>query len=578
MSVESTRRKREHWWATFDSDLLTRGRRLAQKVFQRLGAATVIPAMALARLGGRYSATTVVAADGPRLLWKPHSASWTSHTNAEARHELLGFLAARPSALRRTLAFEGVLRNELLKSHAKVRAQTIMGPVRRVRGADVAAVVEVSWKDIHRFPHMDTSEVESEQWLRHYSLLEAAAQAIAGWMGDRISAVGCPTNDAVTRRDVDDVLRNAGELLLGAIVDDIVRAPPGGKHFAEFLGNMFSQMNAIAGLAHERREGRGDLFLGCPDDTDRCAVSFRRPIPLADPGWARKALEMATSSLGPFADGFDILGLMSTDNDAHQDSYIRFQGRGRWEVSFIGVTLMQSIDGIPRLPHQPLTFERLHDALRRVFGASLSKAANTLYQTVSAVLLQSHGTMVVIAQDAAAEVIRLAACATPITPTTLDPEVARAVTAIDGAVFLDLEGKCHGVGVVVDGSALPHGAARRGARYNSACRYVFAGKKARPRMAIVVSEDGKVDVFPRLRPQMSRARWKKLHRQLKRTIAAGRSPSRTEAQSLVPYFDYLSEKERGVVWNTLYALSYVLEQELEPPFEEFDEHDSDFTA
>jgi DNA integrity scanning protein DisA with diadenylate cyclase activity len=76
----------------------------------------------------------------------------------------------------------------------------------------------------------------------------------------------------------------------------------------------------------------------------------------------------------------------------------------------------------------------------------------------------------------------------------LGEEMIRRVTSIDGAVLLDAEGRCHAVGAILDGRATADGRPARGARYNSALRYVRdAGC---PTLAVVVSEDGRVDVLP----------------------------------------------------------------------------------
>ena len=52
---------------------------------------------------------------------------------------------------------------------------------------------------------------------------------------------------------------------------------------------------------------------------------------------------------------------------------------------------------------------------------------------------------------------------------------------------------CYSIGVILDGKATGRGTSTRGARYNSAIRYVESSPY--PCMAIVVSEDGMVDVI-----------------------------------------------------------------------------------
>ncbi|MBV9948139.1 MAG: DNA integrity scanning protein DisA nucleotide-binding domain protein, partial [Myxococcales bacterium] len=109
-----------------------------------------------------------------------------------------------------------------------------------------------------------------------------------------------------------------------------------------------------------------------------------------------------------------------------------------------------------------------------------------------------HGTMLVVVDDAAQESTRLSQQGTPITPCRLSNELIRHVTAIDGAVLLDPASTCHAVGVILDGLATVDGSPARGARYNSALRYV-ATRKDRPTLAVIVSEDGLVTMHPTLR-------------------------------------------------------------------------------
>jgi DNA integrity scanning protein DisA with diadenylate cyclase activity len=100
----------------------------------------------------------------------------------------------------------------------------------------------------------------------------------------------------------------------------------------------------------------------------------------------------------------------------------------------------------------------------------------------------------VISLDAAEEAQRLSTQATLMEPTVLTPAMVEAVTSIDGAVLLDVGGRCHAIGVILDGDVSPLGTRARGARYNSAVRYVQSHRGRA--LAIVVSEDGTVDIRP----------------------------------------------------------------------------------
>ena len=100
--------------------------------------------------------------------------------------------------------------------------------------------------------------------------------------------------------------------------------------------------------------------------------------------------------------------------------------------------------------------------------------------------------MVVISKGADIEAKRLEKQCIKIKPTYLNSQLVRKVSAIDGAILIEPSTKCHAIGVILDGLASNKGTSSRGARYNSAIRYVELSKY--PCLAIVISQDGMVDL------------------------------------------------------------------------------------
>jgi hypothetical protein len=114
--------------------------------------------------------------------------------------------------------------------------------------------------------------------------------------------------------------------------------------------------------------------------------------------------------------------------------------------------------------------------------------------------------MIIISADASSEAQRLQAQATGIVPQLLDASLLDHLTGIDGAVLIDPKGLCHAIGVILDGQATEHGDAGRGSRFNSALRYLhYALERQIPTVAIVVSEDGGVDIIPNPPPTIKRS-------------------------------------------------------------------------
>jgi len=117
---------------------------------------------------------------------------------------------------------------------------------------------------------------------------------------------------------------------------------------------------------------------------------------------------------------------------------------------------------------------------------------------------QKHGTMIVITDPdtASKEIKRLSTQCISIKSfnlTSVDNIINRdilinQITKIDGAIYLDIEGKCHALGVILDGVASNNGISSRGARYNSALRYKNLGDVQNKCVIVVISEDGMIDI------------------------------------------------------------------------------------
>ena len=123
-----------------------------------------------------------------------------------------------------------------------------------------------------------------------------------------------------------------------------------------------------------------------------------------------------------------------------------------------------------------------------------------LEQVVMYAREQKHGTMVVITDydTAVFELKTLKKQSILIEATKITPEYIQFLTSIDGAIYFDTNGKCHAIGVILDGIAKENiGDARRGARYNSAYRYLEKLKEDNKNCIIVIiSEDGMVNLIP----------------------------------------------------------------------------------
>ena len=183
---------------------------------------------------------------------------------------------------------------------------------------------------------------------------------------------------------------------------------------------------------------------------------------------------------------------------------IEFLDHHQWDFRRGDQVLMRCRFGDARLPQEPIGRERFVDNMRQVFDRIDEPAIDRFLKVLDLLTQLRRGSSVVIAVDAAEEAQRLSRQGTLIAPVPLSKELLERASSIDGTIIADPKGVCHAVGVILDGQAVDESTPSRGARYNSAIRYVSAGTA--PRMAFVISEDRTLDVVPLLRPRVERAR------------------------------------------------------------------------
>ena len=343
-------------------------------------------------------------------------------------------------------------------------------------------------------------------------------------LSSTVAADRYPVTQSLVRGAVDEILRISSRVLyepypgadLGIGADPAEVAKAAGKALtrsaAMLAGNvmgsdLFDGLNRVATTRYERRVGIGSLLLADrgSEHVDR-SVTLQEPVPVSETRTLRKLLE--TSSLhgeSLLTDGTKAYGLGQQRADYPAASESVFQllvvGDGTWELHHAGVPLATVQFGAPRLPEKPLQRQRLDDIADRVFGECDSDA---LWALATAAADAEHGTMLVVSQSAAAEAVRPGSQALTVEPTRLDDSLVRQVTGIDGAVLVDPSGYCHSIGVILDGAAAGEGDRSRGARYNSAVKYLASAGDT-PTVILLVSEDGMINLLPDLRPRMRRA-------------------------------------------------------------------------
>ena len=334
-----------------------------------------------------------------------------------------------------------------------------------------------------------------------------------------------PVTRSLIQGAVDVILRLSSRALYepyaGADLDDIDADPAGVAKAAgraltrsatmlagnEMGSDLFDGLNQVATTRYESRVGIGSLLLAnAGSEHVERSVTLRAPVSISETRTLRKLLE-TTSFRGEslLTDGNEVYGLGRRRADYPEASESVFRllvlGDGVWELRHASVQLATVQFGAPRLPDQPLPPERLDDICGRVFREYDSDA---LWALATSARKAEHGTMLVISERAADEAARLESQALTIEPTWLDDSLVGKVIGIDGAVLVDPSGFCHAIGVILDGTATSEGDRSRGARYNSAVKYLASAADT-PTVILLVSEDGMINLLPDLRPRMRRA-------------------------------------------------------------------------
>jgi len=304
-------------------------------------------------------------------------------------------------------------------------------------------------------------------------------------------------------RDTDELLRAAGRSLLDTPAlavgaDDWSSGQNLGTSTGPGAERLFYIINTISSLRYEGAEGIGCLLLarrGHPNLEEVFALTC--PVDLTDYRAVRKLLEMTTPDIHLLADAEKVyaLGRQIGSYDASREDLFAFHFLTyyTWELSHDSKTLMRARYGLPGLARPRLSLTKFRREFKRTFTPYTAEQIERIWQVVLEASRQPKGTLLVFSTEALAEADRLKLQCTLIEPVVLTPTITQLVTAIDGAVMLDPQGYCYSIGVILDGKASGHGNGTRGARYNSAVRYVDSSPY--PSLAVVVSEDGMVDVL-----------------------------------------------------------------------------------
>lgn len=285
--------------------------------------------------------------------------------------------------------------------------------------------------------------------------------------------------------------------------------------FQRFMRTIYSipveMITAISGIYYEKEECCSNLLFYLEDKkkVNICGVELKSPIKFTSENISkiRKQLQMGNRNQclllcqneNPEA-AWEVIGLYEVETLLEHGISFTFLRHMAWEM-LIGKRLSVCFEnGIYLIKSREVTMRKLEEKYKNIFGLAMSL---NIKKVCKEAFNQKHGTIVVILkeEDAQREITRLIECSsgTEIKPRILNEGFTGSMTSIDGALRVSKKGKCYGYGLILTSPKEIEsfeGEAARGARYNSAKRYI-AGCKAcgYAAIGIVVSEDGPVTIF-----------------------------------------------------------------------------------
>lgn len=276
-------------------------------------------------------------------------------------------------------------------------------------------------------------------------------------------------------------------------------------YFVYLYGDIF---NALSALKYESGTNYGSILALCGtkdktfDEVQsnyEVSINFKCAIKIEDDSYRkiRKLLEMAKNNLSLLMneDGkIYAIGKM-IDNPSCEYYKISFDGFLKWTLYKNNEKLLCYENMIPMIPDKEMGISNENlELLKRTFDISdTSKFEKIIQKAVS----QKKGTIVVFTENANDEASRLEESGISITPIDISTGMlVEEITSIDGALICDVDGICYSIGTILDGIKSERTDSSRGARYNSAIRYIEKQKKNQKKtFIVVVSEDGYVNCF-----------------------------------------------------------------------------------
>ncbi len=317
-------------------------------------------------------------------------------------------------------------------------------------------------------------------------------------------------------RDINKFLHQFGREDYAKTLDFQNTIQKGSKKLLKILGyaglwdTTYDKLNKISSLNYEGKAIKGKILFTRKDILNKegghpnldILMTFATRTPISNFRHVRKLLELSKGDVSLISDSETIYGLGRKRGNyqmEREDLFeIEFTNYYTWELSHDDKKLMRVSHEHISLPKAKVAYESFFYKVKQVFNDIDNSNIRALYLLVMEAIKYNTGTLLVFSTNAASESRRLKNQCFQVEPIVMTNDVIRSVINIDGAIMMDLGGVCHGIGAILDGMATARGDASRGARYNSAIRYVETISKSDDYsdcVAVVISDDGFIDII-----------------------------------------------------------------------------------
>lgn len=230
-------------------------------------------------------------------------------------------------------------------------------------------------------------------------------------------------------------------------------------------------------------------------------VKLKRLVSFGNYRGIRKLLEITSEGTHLLSDANGIYGVgkinaIPYDKNTESLFIVEFTSHHSWTLQHATHQLMTVNYGQPKLPAKAIHEGAFQTKIRNKIPQIDVQYLTSLWNLADKASKQKHGTMIVVSDHAREEAERLENQSTPIEPILLTADLILPLSSIDGALLIEPNTMCHAIGVILDGIATEKGNPARGARYNSAIRYIdYVSQLNHLCLIIVISEDGMIDLF-----------------------------------------------------------------------------------